>query len=170
MLDLYLQDAGRELSKVFEAKDQSAAVPTDTETSELNNHVIILGFGRVGQTIAQLLSERLIPFVALDVRGDRVAAGQAADLPVYFGDAGAPQVLSHLNASRARCAVITLDTPGANYRAVWAMNKHYPNAKIYVRAHDVTHGINLEKAGATAGARPAPCQLLAWHSTCAAAH
>jgi voltage-gated potassium channel Kch len=61
------------------------------------------------------------------------------------------QVLHHLNAGRARCAVITLDTPGANYRAVWAMNKHYPNAKIYVRAHDVSHGINLEKAGATAG-------------------
>jgi TrkA-N domain len=86
----HVQDAGREMGKVFESKE-SAALPTDTETSELNNHVIILGFGRVGQTIAQLLSERLIPFVALDVRGDRVAAGQAADLPVYFGDAGSPQ-------------------------------------------------------------------------------
>jgi voltage-gated potassium channel Kch len=152
-----VQDAGRELAKVFEAKDQSAMLPTDTETQELNNHVIILGFGRVGQTIAQLLSERLIPFVALDVRGERVAAGQAADLPVYFGDAGSPQVLSHLNAHKARCAVITLDTPGANYRAVWAMNKHFPNAKIYVRAHDVKHGLNLEKAGATAGAFRSLC-------------
>jgi hypothetical protein len=48
--------------------------------------------------------------------------------------------------------VITLDTPGANYRAVWAMNKNFPEAKIYVRAHDIEHGLNLEKAGATAGA------------------
>ncbi|XP_057812289.1 K(+) efflux antiporter 2, chloroplastic-like [Salvia miltiorrhiza] len=38
--------------------------------------------------IAQLLSERLIPFVALDVNSDRVAYGRALDLPVYFGDAG----------------------------------------------------------------------------------
>lgn len=50
--------------------------------------------------------------------------------------------------------MITLDTPGANYRAVWAMNKNFPNAKIYVRAHDIEHGLNLEKAGATAGALP----------------
>jgi len=56
-----------------------------------------------------------------------------------------------VGAERARCAVITLDSPGANYRAVWAMNKYFPNAKIYVRAHDINHGINLEKAGATTG-------------------
>jgi hypothetical protein len=43
-----------------------------------------------------------------------------------------------------------LDTPGANYRAVWALNKYFPNVKTFVRAHDVDHGVNLEKAGATA--------------------
>ena len=46
--------------------------PNEKETGELRDHVIIAGFGRVGQMIAQLLSERLIPFVALDVRADRV--------------------------------------------------------------------------------------------------
>ncbi|GFZ06772.1 K+ efflux antiporter 2 [Actinidia rufa] len=45
---------------------------------------------------------------------------------------------------------ITLDTPGANYRAVWALSKYFPNVKTFVRAHDVDHGLNLEKAGATA--------------------
>ena len=95
---VHVQNAGRALSKVLESKE-SAALPTDTETSELVNHVIILGFGRVGQTVAQLLSERLIPFVALDVRGERVAAGQAANLPVYFGDAGSPQARLDLSSS-----------------------------------------------------------------------
>jgi voltage-gated potassium channel Kch len=74
---------------VFERKDVSSLQPSESETAELKDHVIIMGFGRVGQTIAQLLSERLIPYVALDVRADRVLAGKAADLPVYFGDAGA---------------------------------------------------------------------------------
>ena len=123
---------------------------------DFKNHVIILGFGRVGQTIAQLLSDQLIPFVALDVRPDSVAAGKAADLPVFFGDAGSPAVLHLVGAERARCAVITLDSPGANYRAVWAMHKHFPHAKIFVRAHDINNGINLEKAGATAGVTPPP--------------
>lgn len=57
---------------------------------------------------------------------------------------------ARLGAARAACAVVCLDAPGANYRAVWAINKGFPNCKIYVRAHDITHGINLEKAGATA--------------------
>lgn len=49
--------------------------PSEKETSELRDHVIIAGFGRVGQIIAQLLSERLIPFVALDVSAERVQVG-----------------------------------------------------------------------------------------------
>lgn len=43
----------------------------------------------------------------------------------------------------------TTTTTGANYRAVWALHKHFPNLKCYARAHDVNHGINLEKAGAS---------------------
>ncbi|KAL0428901.1 UNVERIFIED_CONTAM: K(+) efflux antiporter 2, chloroplastic [Sesamum radiatum] len=100
--------------------------------------------------IAQLLSERLIPFVALDVRSDRVAIGRALDLPVYFGDAGSREVLHKIGAERACAAAITLDSPGANYRTVWALSKYFPNVKTFVRAHDVDHGLNLEKAGATA--------------------
>ena len=65
---------------------------------------------------------------------------------MYFGDAGSPAVLHSLGAHRASCAVITLDTPGANYRSVWALHKHFPHVKSYVRAHDVDHGLNLEKA------------------------
>ena len=55
-----------------------------------------------------------------------------------------------IGAERAIAAVITLDTPGANYRAVWAMKRAFPNLRIFVRAHDIEHGVNLEKAGATA--------------------
>ena len=53
-------------------------------------------------------------------------AGKELDLPVFYGDAGSPAVLHSVRAHHAKCAVITLNTPGANYRAVWALNKvHY---------------------------------------------
>uniref|UniRef100_A0A1S4CET6 K(+) efflux antiporter 2, chloroplastic n=1 Tax=Nicotiana tabacum TaxID=4097 RepID=A0A1S4CET6_TOBAC len=81
---------------------------------------------------------------------ERVAVGRALDLPVYFGDAGSREVLHKVGAERACAAAITLDTPGANYRTVWALSKYFPNVKTFVRAHDVDHGLNLEKAGATA--------------------
>lgn len=146
----YLAAGGQFLASKFEQHDVRSLLPVESETDDLQGHIIILGFGRVGQIIAQLLSERLIPFVALDVRSDRVAVGRALDLPVYFGDAGSREVLHKVGADRACAAAITLDTPGANYRAVWALSKYFPNVKTFVRAHDVDHGVNLEKAGASA--------------------
>ena len=96
------------------------------------------------------LNERLISFVACDVRSDNVMKGRNSEVPVYFGDAGSAQVLSTLGAKRASCAVVALDSPGANYRAVWNLSKNYPHLKIFVRARDIAHGLSLEKAGATA--------------------
>ncbi|KAL1818573.1 hypothetical protein ACET3Z_013442 [Daucus carota] len=146
----WLAAGGQLIASHFEQQDVRSLLPVESETDDLQDHIIICGFGRVGQIIAQLLSERLIPFVALDVRSDRVAVGRALDLPVYFGDAGSREILHKVGAERACAAAITLDTPGANYRTVWALNKYFPNVKTFVRAHDVDHGLNLEKAGATA--------------------
>ncbi|XWS32212.1 hypothetical protein CRYUN_Cryun23aG0140900 [Craigia yunnanensis] len=146
----WLAAGGQLIASRFELQDVRSLLPVESETDDLQDHIILCGFGRVGQIIAQLLSERLIPFVALDVRSDRVAIGRALDLPVYFGDAGSREVLHKVGAERACAAAITLDTPGANYRTVWALNKYFPNVKTFVRAHDVDHGLNLEKAGATA--------------------
>ncbi|KAF5451566.1 hypothetical protein F2P56_026664 [Juglans regia] len=146
----WLAAGGQLMASRFELHDVRSLLPVESETDDLQDHIIICGFGRVGQIIAQLLSERLIPFVALDVRSDRVAVGRALDLPVYFGDAGSREVLHKVGAERACAAAVTLDTPGANYRTVWALSKYFPNVKTFVRAHDVDHGLNLEKAGATA--------------------
>uniref|UniRef100_A0A7N0T4K0 RCK N-terminal domain-containing protein n=1 Tax=Kalanchoe fedtschenkoi TaxID=63787 RepID=A0A7N0T4K0_KALFE len=146
----YLAAGGQFIASRFEQHDVRSLLPVESETDDLQDHIIICGFGRVGQIIAQLLSERLIPFVALDVRSERVALGRALDLPVYFGDAGSREVLHKVGAERACAAAITLDSPGANYRTVWALSKYFPNVKTFVRAHDVDHGLNLEKAGATA--------------------
>ncbi|KAK8474821.1 hypothetical protein V6N12_065879 [Hibiscus sabdariffa] len=146
----WLAAGGQLIASRFELHDVRSLLPVESETDDLQDHIIICGFGRVGQIIAQLLSERLIPFVALDVRSDRVAMGRALDIPVYFGDAGSREVLHKVGAERACAAAITLDIPGANYRTVWALSKYFPNVKTFVRAHDVDHGLNLEKAGATA--------------------
>ncbi|XP_076951966.1 K(+) efflux antiporter 2, chloroplastic-like [Bidens hawaiensis] len=146
----WLAAGGQLIASRFELQDVRSLSPDESETDDLQGHIIICGFGRVGQIIAQLLSERLIPFVALDVRSDRVSMGRALDLPVYFGDAGSREVLHKIGAHRACAAAITLDSPGANYRTVWALSKYFPNVKTFVRAHDVDHGLNLEKAGATA--------------------
>ncbi|GMH32902.1 hypothetical protein BSKO_00736 [Bryopsis sp. KO-2023] len=145
----YMAIVGAKLGKVFEKSDMKALQPGGKETGDLQDHVIIAGFGRVGQLIAQLLSKRMIPFVALDVRVDKVQAGKAQDLPVYFGDAGSHAVMHSVGANKAVCVVVALDSPGANYRCVWGVKHHFSHLKTYVRAYDLDHARNLEKAGAT---------------------
>ncbi|THG04807.1 hypothetical protein TEA_021838 [Camellia sinensis var. sinensis] len=117
------------------------------QTDDLQDHIIICGFGRVGQIIAQLLLERLIPFVALDVRSSFWVIYASL---MTISCSAVLRVLHKVGAERACAAAITLDTPGANYRSVWALSKYFPNVKTFVRAHDVDHGLILEKAGATA--------------------
>lgn len=148
----FLAEFGAKVSRQLEKKDVRSLAPaeSDTTTSSIKDHVIIAGFGRVGQLIAQMLSEEMIPFVALDTDAGRVQGGKANDLPVYFGDAGSPAVLHSIGADRARAAVIAMDTSGANYRTVYALHKHFPEVKTFCRAEDIAAGIMLEKAGATA--------------------
>ena len=149
-----LAHAGAQLRDALEARgggaDMAALQPAEGEVDDMRGHVIIAGYGRSGQLIAQLLSEQLIPFVALDMRSDRVNAGRESELPVFFGDAGSPAVLHSVGAARAACAVVCMDTTGANYRTVYSMGKHYPDVPVFVRAADVADGLKLEKAGATA--------------------
>ena len=66
-----------------------ALQPKEGEVEEMRGHVVIGGFGRVGQIIGQLLSERLIPFVALDVRSDRVQVRSETSVkPILFHQTG----------------------------------------------------------------------------------
>lgn len=146
----FLAEFGGKMGRLLEKNDMKALAPKEGELSGMQGHVIIAGFGRVGQLIAQMLGEELIPFVALDTSAARVQDGKGNDLPVYFGDAGSPAVLHSIGADNAACAVIALDTPGSNYRTVWAMHKHFPHVKTFCRAQDIEAGIMLEKAGATA--------------------
>ena len=60
----------------------------------LDNHVVIGGFGRVGRLIAQALEAENVPYVALDTNGEQVARMRLARRPVFFGDAGRPELLA----------------------------------------------------------------------------
>lgn len=144
----YLAWAGQIAASRLESKATKALQPPQGEFDGMKDHVIIAGFGRVGSIITQVLAEKMIPYVAIDVRSERVAAGRDQNLPVFFGDAGSPAVLEKIGAESASCAIVTLDSPAANYRAVWALSRHYPHISTYCRAHDIEHGRSLERAGA----------------------
>ncbi len=88
------------------------------EAQRIRDHVVIAGFGRVGQTLGVLLESVQIPYVALDRDPELVAAARRHGRRVFFGDASQPEVLKAAGLERARLAVSTLDEPGLSERAV----------------------------------------------------
>lgn len=128
------------------------AEPYDADVAEagdLQDHVVIAGFGRAGQRIASVLDRQEIPLAALDLDVKVVEAARAKGIRAYFGDASLPDVLRHLNCRAAQALVVTMDDPAAAERAVVGIRRDYPNLAIFARARDDAHAQRLVECGAT---------------------
>ncbi|MHA1128184.1 MAG: monovalent cation:proton antiporter-2 (CPA2) family protein [Alphaproteobacteria bacterium] len=137
---------GDRLSKMFEKYDEASVA--DIPVSE--KHVLIAGFGRVGQTISKVLMDGGIPYIAIDFDHKRVAECRAKDMPVYFGNAYQRSVLEAAGAGNAAAIVVTLDQTAPTIRIVAELRKNCPDLKIFVRARDMKHLAALKTEGATA--------------------
>lgn len=118
------------------------------DTSRLENHVVIAGYGRVGRAVAQLLREQNVPFVALDMDIARVRTCADAGEPVYYGDASRVEILRRVGTERAALVLLTIDEPRVSLRAISAIRRVWPNLLIHARAHDSEHGAELLSMGA----------------------
>jgi CPA2 family monovalent cation:H+ antiporter-2 len=118
------------------------------EAEELDDHVVIGGYGRVGQIIARLLTAENVEFVALDTNGALVTEFRKLGHRVYFGDAGRPEFLERVGAARARAFVVTVNARQAAERMVVAARAQRPDALVYARARDAEHAVRLLECGA----------------------
>jgi CPA2 family monovalent cation:H+ antiporter-2 len=119
------------------------------DTEKISDHVIIAGFGRVGQTLGLLLESRFIPYVALDLNPELVAEARRRGRPVFFGDASRADVLKAAGLERARLAASTLDDPDIAGKAVLAIRRLMAALPILARGRDALDCEKLLRVGAT---------------------
>jgi len=153
MLTPFVAYIGRELGQRLATTEAVSQLGSDQAASEdtaknLASHVIIAGFGRVGQTVAKLLKEQNIPFTALDLDAQRIAACRNQGLPVFYGDARRADVLARVGAAEASAIVITLDEPAAASQAITNFRRQWPEVPIYARARDMAASVTLRELGA----------------------
>jgi monovalent cation:H+ antiporter-2, CPA2 family len=129
---------------------QSLALTTIAKKAiATERHVIICGYGRSGQNLAQLLSAEHIPYMALDLDPDRVRQAAAAGQSVVFGDAARLQSLMAAGLARAAAVVVSYhDTPSA-LKILQLARSHAPSVPVVVRTVDDTDIDKLKAAGAT---------------------
>jgi monovalent cation:H+ antiporter-2, CPA2 family len=112
-------------------------------------HVVICGFGRVGQNIARVLEQTGFEYIALDVDPYRIRTGRQVGDPVVYGDAAQGEVLENVGVAHASVVVITFANPDVSLRILRSVRELRPDVPILVRTQDDTKLVELQAAGAT---------------------
>jgi glutathione-regulated potassium-efflux system protein KefB len=110
--------------------------------------IVVVGFGRVGHRIGEILARAGQPFVALDSDPALIARQRVHGKPVYFGDISNPGVLNSVGAADARLIIVTLNDPEATKALVAAIREQYPGVEIFARGHNLETCQSLSRLGA----------------------
>jgi monovalent cation:proton antiporter-2 (CPA2) family protein len=113
-----------------------------------NAPIVVVGFGRVGHRIGEILARAGQPFVALDSDPALIARARERGSPVYYGDMSNPGVLKSVGAADARVIVVTLNDPEASKELVAAIREQYPAVEIFARGHNLETCQSLSRLGA----------------------
>lgn len=140
-----LAKAGRALARVVEERGhvQEAVIGPD------GLGTVIIGFGRVGRMVADMLAVHGQGYVAVEADVDAVAAGKRQGYPLLFGDAARPELTERLDLARARALILTMDDPVLTVRIARRVRATAPDLSIIARARDAAHAAELYRAGVT---------------------
>jgi len=113
----------------------------------LNGHVLILGYGRVGQTITRFLKPEAIPYAAIERNPLLVQEAQNAGEPVLFGHAAQNTILKSAKIEQAKLVIVTMSDFEQNQPVIDAIKRVAPGVSIIVRATDDIHLEDFKKMG-----------------------
>jgi CPA2 family monovalent cation:H+ antiporter-2 len=136
---------GRLAAQFGDSKHRHEAPP---EAAIESGHVIIAGFGRVGQTLAGVLDAQEISHIAIDGDANLVRQVRTEGRPAHYGDASSWQVLASVGAAQAAAIVVTINDAEAAERIVGEAKQAWPHVPVYARARDGDHARRLHAAGA----------------------
>ncbi len=128
---------------------QAGMEPGLDQDSQDSRRAIIVGFGRVGRLVAEMLQRHDQPYLAIDSDTDNVAEGLRQGYRVVFGNALSGGALTRLHPENATAVIVTMDERVAAQRLVRSLRAQFPDLPIIARARDTSHAAELYRAGAS---------------------
>ncbi|WP_088183884.1 cation:proton antiporter domain-containing protein [Sphingobium sp. Z007] len=110
---------------------------------------VVIGFGRVGRMVCDLLKSHKQRFVVVESDPDVVAEARRLGYPILFGDVARVEMLDRLRLGHARALILTMDDPVLSVRVTKRVRGWVPDLPIIARARDTDHAAQLYKAGAS---------------------
>uniref|UniRef100_UPI0013DB64CE cation:proton antiporter domain-containing protein n=1 Tax=Sandarakinorhabdus rubra TaxID=2672568 RepID=UPI0013DB64CE len=129
-----------------EASEEREATP---EEDAGQRQTIIIGFGRVGRLVGQMLDMHGQPWLAVDSDPDEVQRLKRAGKPVIYGDARRPELVDRLKLDNARAVVLTIDDMRMLDLMIRRIRQSHPDLTLVVRARDAEHAGRLYALGVT---------------------
>ncbi|HEV7352969.1 MAG TPA: cation:proton antiporter [Brevundimonas sp.] len=129
--------------------EEETAPGPEAEAEADEARTLIVGFGRVGRLVSELLSEHGQPWLAVDADAAAVTAARREGLPVVYGDAARPDLLRRLGVAGARALVITMDSPAKIDEVAAAARAARSDLILIARARDDRHAARLYAMGVT---------------------
>lgn len=117
------------------------------EVRKLEEHVVILGFGRIGQNIASILNKQHVHFVGVDRNEHVVTEARKRSPWVFYGDATHLRLLESLGVGRAKVVINCIDDPTKSSSICETMLKYFPDIEFVSRARDERHAKKLRQLG-----------------------
>jgi len=129
----------------------TAAEREEAATHEIaeREHVVLCGFGRVGQNVGRVLESHGFEYIALDLDPARIRAARQAGDPVMFGDSADEEMLTKAGIARATAVVISFSDPATALAILHSVRRMHPELPVLVRTADDTRLRDLQDAGAT---------------------
>jgi CPA2 family monovalent cation:H+ antiporter-2 len=122
--------------------------PADATAKKPGRHVVIVGFGLNGQTLARVLREAGISYSAVELNGDVVRRALADGEPIVFGDSTRQEILEHAGIRHAQVVVFAISDLLAVRRSIPLARRLNPDVHILVRTHALAHIEELRRCGA----------------------
>ena len=130
------------------AVDMPGTVPPPTpEPGTTEDRVVVAGYGRIGQNLAQGLHDAGVHYVVIDIDPERISDAKKSGIPRIYGDAGNTHVLSKAGLNKAKTLVVTFPDPVAVLNTVKTAREINPKLKIIARVHRVREANLLRNIG-----------------------
>lgn len=128
--------------------DRAGMIASHPEESALHR-ALIIGGGRVGKLVAEMLAAHDKPYLIIDANADQVRENRAEGFRTAYGDGARNDALARFGADQASAVILTMDEPVAVQRMVRQLRRAYPNLPIIARARDASNAATLYRAGAS---------------------
>jgi len=148
LLTPFMMQAGPRFGAFVARREEPDADDAPEMKEDLEDHVIVVGYGPAGQRLVQVLRDTGIPFVVVEMNPESVKAMQAEGIPSVYGDASRAHLLEAVGVERAKLAVVVINDAAAAGRIVQLARYLNPTLQIIARTRYLSAIEPLHERGA----------------------